>query len=126
MVNGIFNIRKLVIRYLALPRPGTLRNHWIEAGTDSRHGRYFLSDYLAHPWYVKPTLTRRWGPGAWITRLLGYKVPGDDGDKYYPQGYTFADIGPKSLSGKGTKETDEIRARLVCGNRGGCPFSPGR
>ena len=66
---------------------------------------------------------RRWGPGAWITRFLGYKVPGDDGDKYHPQGYTFTDIGPKALSGEGIQEMDETRAWLVHKNRGGCPFS---
>lgn len=97
----------------------------IEAGPDSRNGRYVLNSYLAHPWYVKPTLWRRWGPGAWIARLLGYKVPGDDGDSYYPQGYTFADIGPHQAFGdKGMEEMDDIRARLVRGNRGGCPFLP--
>lgn len=84
----------------------------------------FLENYLVHPWYVKPTLRRRWGPRAWITLLLGYKVPGDDGDKYYPQGYTFADIGSRqTFSDKSMKEMDDIRARLVGGNRGGCPFS---
>lgn len=122
-INAILSFRKLLIRHLALPRPNILRNHWIEAGPDRRNGRYVLSDYLAHPWYVKPTLRRRWGPGAWITRLLGYNVPGDDGDRYYPQGYTVADVGPKALSGKGRKEMDETRATLVSGNRGGCPFS---
>ena len=97
--------------------------HWIEAGPDSRNRRYSLSGYVVHPWYVKPTLTRRWGPGAWMTRLLGYAVPGDTGDKYSPQGYSFAEIGPKYLSGKGVKEMDENRTRLVNANRGGCPFS---
>ena len=122
IINGFLNTRKLILRHLALPRPEFLRNHWIEAGPDSRHGRYALFDYLAHPWYVKPILLRRWGPGAWITRLFGYKVPGDDGEKYFPQGYSFADVGPTAFSGKGTKEMEEIHIRLVRQDRGGCPF----
>ena len=124
LVNGFLDVRRLLIRHFALPRPDFLRNHWIESGPDSRHGRYALYDYLAHPWYVKPTPLRRWGPGAWITRLLGYKVPGDDGDKYFPQGYSFADVGPTALSGKGIREMEKTRFRLVQRNRGGCPFAP--
>lgn len=120
----MLDIHTIFLRYLALPRPETLRYHWIEAALDRKDGRYSAFDYLAHPWYVKPTLTRRWGPGAWITRLFGYTLPGDDGDKYSPNGYAFAEIGPQALSGKGRKEMDEIRTRLARGNRGGCPFSP--
>jgi hypothetical protein len=124
LVNGFLDVRRLLIRHLALPRPDFLRNHWIESRPDSRHGRYALYDYLAHPWYVKPTPLRHRRPGAWITRLLGYKVPGDDGDKYFPQGYNFADVGPTALGGEGIKEMEETRSRLVQGDRGGCPFAP--
>ena len=67
---------------------------------------------------------RRYGPGAWISRLSGYSIPGDDGDKYCPRGYTFADVGSYTFSGKGRKEMDQTRARLVRENRGRCPFSP--
>ncbi|KAL6713474.1 hypothetical protein ACLMJK_008939 [Lecanora helva] len=119
----LLDLRKLLLRHLALPRPEILRNHWIEAGNDSPDKHYALFDYLAHPWYVKPTLLRRWGPGAWISRLLGYKVPGDEGNKYYPQGYTFTSIGPQALSGKGINEMDKTRTRLVHEDRGRCPFS---
>ena len=99
IINGMLDIRKFLLRYLALPRPNILRNHWIEAAPDSRNRQYVLFDYLAHPWYVKPTLMRRLGPGAWISRILGYSVPGDNGDKYYPQGYTLADVGPQAFTG---------------------------
>ncbi|KAL8992059.1 MAG: hypothetical protein Q9169_007404 [Polycauliona sp. 2 TL-2023] len=108
VVNAILFIRKLVIRHFTLPRPNSWRKLWIEAGKDDRNGRLFLYDYLAHPW------------------LFGYSVPGDDGNRYHPQGYTFAEIGPQALSGKGTIQMDETRARLVRAERGGCPFSPPR
>ena len=65
---------------------------------------------------------QRWGPRAWVSRLLGYKVPGDDGDKYFPQGYIITDIGPQSLNGSGKEEMDQTRARLSSLDRGGCPF----
>lgn len=122
-MTSVFKVRKFIIRHLALPRLDFLRYHWIEAGTDDRTDHYSASDYLAHPWYVKPTLIRRWGPAAWITSLLGYSVPGDDGNKYHPNGYTLADVGPNGLRGKGRKEMDETRACLARANRGGCPFS---
>ncbi|KAG8528955.1 uncharacterized protein KY384_006644 [Bacidia gigantensis] len=112
LTNGALEIRKLLLRHLALPRPYILRNRWIESTPDSRERHYALSDYLAHPWYVKPTLMRRWGPRAWISRLFGYRVPGDDGDKYHPQGYIFAEVGPQVFSGKGSKDMDQTRARL--------------
>lgn len=123
IVNGALDGQRLILRHLALPRPEFVRNHWIKAGTDSRNRRYWLFNYLAHPWYVKPTIVRRWGPGAWITRLLSFELLGDDGDKYSPDGYTFAEIGPQSLSGNGVKEMEDTRARLVQQRRGGCPFS---
>ena len=113
-----------MIQHLALPRPEILRNRWIESKSDDPNGKYFLFDYLAHPWYIQPTLRRRWGPSAWLTRLLGYKLPGDDVDRYHPTGYSIPDVGPQDLIGKGRKQMDETRTRLARANRGGCPFAP--
>ena len=123
VVNGILYVRRFFLRHFALPRPDFYRNHWIEAKPKDQSGRYFLFDYLAHPWYIKPSFLRRWGPRAWITRLLGYKVPGDDGDKYFPQGYALAEIGPQFLSGKGIDEMNKTQVRLNRLDRGGCPFT---
>ena len=124
LLSGTLLLRKALLRYLALPRPEFLRYRWIETGNDSRSRRYYLYDYLAHPWYIKPTLRRRWGPGAWMTKLLGYKLPGDDGDKYCPEGYTITDVGPEAFSGKGMQDMEKTRFRLVQADRGRCPFSP--
>lgn len=122
---GIFDIRKILLRYFALPRPDLWRNRWVESTSDSRNNGtgYALSDYLAHPWYVRPTLLRRYGPGAWVSRLLGYKVPGDDGDTYHPDGFTFAAVGPQAFRGKGGEEMAKTRARLRGAECGSCPFS---
>ncbi|KAL8671082.1 MAG: hypothetical protein Q9168_004407 [Polycauliona sp. 1 TL-2023] len=100
-VDAILFTRKFVIRHLALPRPDSWRKNWIEAGKDDRNRRLFLNNYLAHPC-----------------------IPGDDGDRYRPRGYKFAEIGPEALSGKGTVEMDETRARLNRAERGRCPFLP--
>ena len=99
-----------------------MRLRWIDDQSDSRTDRYHMYDYLAQPWYIKPTLWARWGPSACVTRLFGFKLPGDDGGIYSPEGYTFSELGPKALSGKGTKEMDETRTRLIRERHGGCPF----
>lgn len=124
IINWALGARKLFIRHLCLPRPDTSRNLWIEAGSDDRERHYVLFDYLVNPWYVRPTFRRRWGPGALVSRLFGYKIPGDDGDKYHPQGYTFSEVGPHALKSKGKQEMDRTRARLAGANHGGCPFAP--
>ena len=64
VVNSILNVRKLLLRHLMLPRPYFLRSQWIEATPQDPNGHYFLFDYLAHPWYVKPSFMHRWGPRA--------------------------------------------------------------
>ena len=124
-VNGILWVRKLLLRHLALPRPEMMRKHYIPLGPDPSTYRYNAVEYLSYPWYVKPTLLRRWGPKSWITRLLGRKLPGDDGNKYLPEGWTHAEIGPRALSGKGIEKMDEDYKRLVSQKRGGCPFKFG-
>lgn len=57
-----------------------------------------------------------------MTRLLGRKLPGDDGNIYAPEGWTFPELGPKALRNKGVKQMDENRAQILAQNRGGCPF----
>lgn len=125
MVNSMLRFRKLLLRYLALPRPEMLRKHYIPSGPDPSTGRYNAVEYLSYPWYVKPTLSKRWGPKSWITRLLRRKLPGDDGNKYLPGGWTPAEIGRKALSGMGIKSMDEDRKQLISRKRGGCPFALG-
>ncbi|KAL8686601.1 MAG: hypothetical protein Q9224_005397, partial [Gallowayella concinna] len=85
LIASIFATRKFVLRYLSLPRPSFLR---VKALEDlNSDGRYTVSFWEGAPYYVTPTMWRRWGPEAWASRLLGLPVPGDEGAKYYPQGY---------------------------------------
>ncbi len=122
MVNGLLDVRKLLLRYCALPRPEFMRKHYIPSGPDSRSGRYNSIEYLSYPWYIRPSFKRRWGPRAWLTRLVGRKLPGDDGNIYAPEGWTFTELGPQALRSKGIKEMRDDQKRLVEQNRGGCPF----
>lgn len=79
--------------------------------------------YCVHPWYVELTLKNRWSLSAWLTWYRGGALPGDDGDRYAPDGYLFIEIGPTTLRDKGIEEMDEDHDRLMKANRGGCPFA---
>lgn len=125
IINGVLGVRKLLLRYLALPRPEMMRKHYIPSGPDQSTGRYNAVEYLSYPWYVEPNFSTRWGPRSWITRLVGRKLPGDDGNKYLPEGWTHTEIGPKALRGKGIEYMEEDRKRLNSRKRGGCPFALG-
>lgn len=121
LFSSAFAIRKFVMRYLALPRPSFMR---ITAFTDQpdEHGRFYLTKWDAAPYYVKPTFWNRWGPVAWLTWALGKPVPGDAGDKYYPNGYDIPDIGPKYFEGKGRAQVEATMQELKIHRTGACPF----
>ncbi|GIK02857.1 hypothetical protein Aspvir_006919 [Aspergillus viridinutans] len=116
----LLRARRFVMRYLALPRPYFLR---YQPFTDpDEHNRVFITQWDAAPYYVKPTFWNRWGPTAWLTWALGKPLPGDMGDKYYPQGYYTADVGPKSFEGKGRRTLEKITEELKVSRTGKCPF----
>ncbi|KAB5558279.1 hypothetical protein GE09DRAFT_107285 [Coniochaeta sp. 2T2.1] len=92
-------VRRLVVRWLCPSRAGWLRVRWFTEERDRETGRYHALRYVAHPWYVKPSLWLRWGLGAVCLRLFGGFVPGDG--KYHPEGYLIWEVGPKGMKGKG-------------------------
>ncbi|KAK4694526.1 hypothetical protein P7C71_g3072, partial [Lecanoromycetidae sp. Uapishka_2] len=51
-----------------------------------------------------------------------FKLPGDDGNKYAPEGWTFDELGPQALKSKGVKEMNDNQVQLASQNRGNCPF----
>lgn len=112
----------MLLRHFFLPRPQVMRKQYIPSAPNSDTGRYNSVEYLSYPWYVEPSFNRRWGPKAWVTRALRRKVPGDDGNKYCPEGYRFDEIGPTNLKGKGVDEMTATHAMLAKQYRGGCPF----
>ena len=77
--------------------------------------------YFAHPWYIKPTFSARWGAGALVKRLLGGAVPQKD-PKYHPEGYEISELGPEKLKGMGAAEMEATRERIR-ERRGGCPMA---
>ncbi|KAH8888513.1 hypothetical protein GQ53DRAFT_871485 [Thozetella sp. PMI_491] len=122
-MNGYNNIRKYVLLYLCLPRPYALRRKTVSE-VDPKTGKIYLEQYVGHPWYVKPTFAARWGPDAWFKRLLGGYIPGDDGAKYFPDGYHIRDVGPDYHKGKGAEEMAKDKERLVeLRKASGCPMT---
>jgi len=125
LVNGFFTLRKLVLRYLALPRPKLLRSRHVRDEPDAA-GQRTLTQYDNFPYYVKPTLMNRWGPGAWISWLIGRPLPGDEG--FMPEGFLTEKLGPKMFEQKGKwnedwqREAQQTRERLRRERTGGCPF----
>lgn len=94
----------------------------VELEPPSQDGRIALRIWEGAPYYVRPTLWRRWGPEALASRLLGLPLPGDEGEKYYPRGYTIPEVGPDIVAGKGAKNAKETVAELQKTRTGGCPF----
>ncbi len=66
-------IRRLFMRYLALPR---LTSIVYISEPDPKTGRIQHYEYLLEPYYQSPTFWNRWGPIALLTRLLGDTSPG--------------------------------------------------
>ncbi|GLA63050.1 hypothetical protein AtubIFM54640_004187 [Aspergillus tubingensis] len=123
MINLVQTSRKLFLRYLALPRP-TFRAVKLVHDVPNQETKLFnFERKVLQPWYIRPTVWSKWGPGALLIRLFGGKVPGSRGDRYQPQGYDLMTIGPEPQKGKGVEEMRDdievIKARGVAM----CPFS---
>ena len=122
LLNALLAIRASLVRHVFLPRPDFWRKTFIPLGSDPKTGRFNSLEYLSYPWYVKPSLSRRWGPRSWITRLAGRKLPGDDGNIYKPEGWTHAELGPDAFANRGGDYMEADAKRLHATNRGSCPF----
>lgn len=120
LLNGFMRLRRLYLRYLALPRLGSRRAQFMTTQPDEKGWRYILW-WDTTPIYVKPTVWNRWGPGALVNVLLGVPRPGDEG--MCPEGFQVKDVGPTVFVGKGAKEMDVARENLRENRTGGCPFA---
>jgi hypothetical protein len=119
---AIFQIRRFFLRYLALPRPESMRVRQISDKADE-NGRWFMTTYQAHPYYVKPGFLNRWGPEAWFVWLNGGDVPGSKGDKYIPQGYKFEEVGPRVMKNKGMDDWKSWEEKVKAERPASCPFA---
>ncbi|EYE96441.1 uncharacterized protein EURHEDRAFT_385287 [Aspergillus ruber CBS 135680] len=119
----IRNSRKLFLRYLALPRRSSRAVKLVHDTPNPETHLYNFERKSLQPWYVQPTFWSKWGPGAFLVRAFGGKLPGSRGDRYEPHGYSLMTIGPGPQKGKGIEEMksdmDVIKARGVAT----CPFS---
>ena len=121
LLANMFTIRKYILRYFCLPRPYVFRYHLL-SDEPSKENTYFMKTWEAHPWYVKPTLRNLFGPLAWISWLRGLPLPGDEGEKYWPNGYKIEQVGPNIMRGKGAEYWKESKEGLARERGRGCPF----
>ncbi|KAG2414548.1 hypothetical protein HFD88_003739 [Aspergillus terreus] len=123
MLSLIRNSRKVILRYLALPRPSFLAVKLVHDTPNPATQLYNFERMGLQPWYIRPTIWSKWGPAALLVRVFGGKMPGSRGDRYQPQGYDLLTIGPEPQKGKGLEEMnldiEVIKARGVAT----CPFS---
>ena len=119
LVAAMTGTRKYVLRYLAPPRPRFMRSRLLAEAVDAE-GRRNFTRYDNQPFYVRPTLMNRWGPGAWLSRLMGLPLPGDEG--FAKEGFKTLELGPKIFQGRGGSAADETIARLRKEGLGACPF----
>lgn len=59
-----------------------------------------------------------------MTWALGGIVPGGkNGEKYYPEGYRFDEVGPDRRRGMGKNEMEEFEKKIKEVRHMGCPFA---
>ena len=54
--------------------------------------------------------------------MMGLPIPGDDGNKYRPNGYKIPEVGPESMRGKGGEYRKASHERLIGERMKGCLF----
>jgi len=118
-VEAGLNLRKLLLRHLALPRPCFLQ-HSIISDQAASGGRYHRTEYESEPWYVESNIRNRWGLQASFKWMAGRPIPGP---AFRPEGYLIEEVGPQSLEGLGRKEVEATKEKLMNAGRSGCPFA---
>jgi hypothetical protein len=118
LVSAVMETRKFILRCLTLPR--VFPKAWDPIINPKTCG-HWLQVYAAHPWYVKPTWYKRWGPGALYNKFVGIPLPGDDA-KYFPDGFITEEVGPENFIGKGMADMYKDRIQLCAIKKGSCPF----
>ena len=110
--------RRLFVRHLCLPRYRPIEMTGIPS---TKPGHYWARNWSFHPWYTKASAWTRFGPSAWVARLLNQPCPGDK--KFQPEGYDPEQIGPVALRGKGHAFIEQEKARLSGLSGARCPFT---
>ncbi len=115
---------KLFRRHFGLPRPVLFTNRHVPEKPDAKTGRYGANLFGAYPFYVKPTLWRRWQPVAILRWAIGVDRPGDRPEKYHPEGYKIEELGPDRWKVQGDEwmQEDMGKGRTAVPSGGVCPF----
>ena len=108
VAHSLLHFRAFAIRHFFPPRFG-FSKYQVITKQPTREGNYFLTNYLAQPHYVKPTVMSRWGPAALVRKAQGLPVPGDGGEEFIPAGYNVPHVGP----GHGKKEQAAMEKRVA-------------
>ncbi|KAI9735266.1 MAG: hypothetical protein M1834_001856 [Cirrosporium novae-zelandiae] len=116
---GFLNARMFFLRYLTFPRPDFMRV--LSVSASSSDGKYFIRTYDGLPFYVEPTFLNCWGPKAWVMRLMGMPVPGEE-RRFESEGYVIGEVGPENARGKGKLWQRQTVEKLRKTKRRGCPF----
>jgi len=87
----------------------------------NEHGRYNLRLYDNVPLYVRPSLWKRINFQAFVFRLIGKPVPGDEG-QLQPEGYKINEVGPSHMVKLGQDATEKTKQELLKKEFGRCPF----
>ncbi|KAE8153151.1 hypothetical protein BDV25DRAFT_137225 [Aspergillus avenaceus] len=120
---GILNVRKVILRYLSLPRPDSKAVRVLNENPDPKTGLYTWNLWIEHPWYIKPTFSNQWGLKAIMVRLFGNgAIPSANGP-YKEAGYDLRTIGPAAQETRGQEEMEAIFQSLKGASYAtGCPF----
>ena len=116
---GLLLVRKLVVRFLCLPRVSGVEHL---SQPDEQTGRITTRHYMKEPYYVPATFWQRWNPEACITWLAGGLLPGDGGSQMKSEGFLFEDIGPEKVVGKGIEETNDFEKGVKARASADCPY----
>lgn len=117
---GFMALRRVWLRYFALPRFNWQRNKSLSKA-QSGDGRRWIEIWSTTPHYVKPSVWNRWGPSGIYQLLIGGPRPGDHG--MVPEGYLRSNLGPRAFDGKGREAFEQEKARVGQVRTGGCPFA---
>jgi hypothetical protein len=120
LIFSALKFRKFLLSWFIPPRPYSMRFNSLSEDPDPKTGRYYQTVYQSEPWYVQPTFFTRYSIDSWVRWATGRPYP--DGKNFKPEGYRIFEVGPKKQEGRGEKDCEATRDRLMDGRRGGCPF----
>lgn len=119
----IQEVRKLLLRYLALPRPSFLAVKPVHDKANPETKLYNFERKGLQPWYMKASFGSKWGPAALLVKAFGGRVPGAQGNRYISQGYDLMTIGPEPQKGNGIEEMEVDIEAIKAKGVATCPFS---